>query len=342
MENTNLLLKTLSDKKLLHQEDNIEQEQYFFSIKSETKEELLRSRPYPTPEERQEGIEIALQQAQDGTNFEVKEAGGDYYFVLKDAENNSIARSDLFDSQTKVKRTIKQVEDLLTQAKPESASAAKSTPKKTTAKKKTAPRKKTKQKGTPKKKTNTKSEATMTTSPMDDTRFVFRLTFYKSEDTEALQGQIEYMGNNEKQNFDGIDEITIGKFLKSQLATENLDTSIAASTQSTQLKLKANGVVLTGNQMDRTARILLEIDTSSFKMKRGSYQARVIAKSLRSESEQLIGEQQKKLEGNVNISLPIFTASLAPGLFRIKATVRLVKDHGETTTVAGEKLVHVY
>jgi len=334
MKDNTVQLPPSLNPKLLQREDNTEQEQYFFIIKTNSGEELLRSRPYSKPEEREEGIQIAVRHLQDDANYAVKEASGDYYFVLKDAEGDSIARSALYESKTKVQRAMNAAQQLLESAEEEQQ------PAKTTTKKSS-----TKKKATSKKKATTKKKTPSSTSSklMDDDRHVFRLTFYRSEDNNTLQGQIEYPRKKTKQTFNGIDEMVIRQFLLDQLDDEaQMPLPTPQDAGQAELILRTGSTIVQGNQLDRSGHYQVEMTTNALKAKSGTYKVSVMAKSLHSKQKQLVGEQQQEFSANTNVSVPIITTALDAGLFRLAATLTIVDQKGKAVAFTGDKLVHVY
>jgi len=97
---------------------------YFFSFLSDDDQQIFRSIPYDTKEERDAARDGALENAKNANNFSQETADGKYYFQLKSG-GNVIGESEKFDSRADADAAASQVQNLGSTYVPEAEAPAK-------------------------------------------------------------------------------------------------------------------------------------------------------------------------------------------------------------------------
>ena len=159
--------------------------------------------------------------------------------------------------------------------------------------------------------------------PEGPDRHSFRLDFYRSGRKGQWKGKISYPLSQEKQTFDGIDLKSIEDFIELHLAkSRKMVQEIIAMDEIPPLSILHRGQTVTFASLPAGSLIDVEIGLGELS-KNKVYEAQVLAKSLESGEQTLVGRQKGDLAAGQALRMQVITQGLNAGLYRLEAAVGL-------------------
>ncbi len=299
-------------KLILVRYQNKENGLFHFRYEDAAGETILTSkRGYASSRSRDKGI---IHTKANLSSYEIIENGGEYFFIIKSSGNNAeLAKSKSYSKKEDAEQGHKLFKEAVNLSL-------------------------TKKHQKEKNVSNPETPATKIEAPP---RYTFRLTFYPSDDeSEKMNGNIDYILGNKKKNFKGLDINTIHTFVKENLPllqekepettkvpkTSTKNPVIVLEPESPHLKME---IIEEGETSDSSfihsengTEIQLTIDPEAIVAIKGDYEVSVFALSLESGRKTLIASKSGCLSADGQIRFAVFLNQFPSGPYRIIASLQ--------------------
>lgn len=321
---------------------------FLFFYKDEDENILLQSEVFLTAKDRNTGIEVLLQNIQQENKVFFKKADDKlYYFIVKQNDDSTIARSVTFDTEDQAERALVIFKNKIYQLFQEQPQVSCKT-------------------------------AIIPTLQHDEelkenyknstpSRYSFRIDFYRSEDEKQLFGKLEYPLTKEKIHFKGLNKEKIFQFIQSKLPNESVDLvsvlrhqnkylpavpPVAADVPNTILGIGSSTntphttktrvcTVLMDKQLSKNNISQMEIFYDE-QIVENCY-VTIFAKSLTSpQYVELQANKMTKLDANKKMLIAFSTNPLDPGLYRLTVTTSLTNSVNPSYFYEGKSYVQIY
>ncbi len=314
----------------------------FFRFLDEEGKDVLFSQKYASTKSRDNGMESVKINSGNADRYRRVEENGKFYFILKAANHQEIARSRKYSNELEMEAALILFKNYCDKG----AFEHKENP---IPKLSTNISTKTKSPKKPPKKT-VPSKVMVPTKEFSNTKAAFRLELYHNDENSPISGIITNLHTDKKQNFKGLDETTIIDFIKSNLPKtmknhssikESLEwkkrhaysqkepmSKVIFSEDLKEVNVFPEGSDSPSRSVSRKNSFFdVKIDLSEMDYALGELcKAQVYAKSLSDGKVILLGNYEKTIGENGLLNLRVSGSVLKPGIYRLTSIVHFADN----------------